>query len=181
MWYAENMKCLKCGKHLDDGSKFCTGCGCRIQIDTPTIISESYNPPHSAKQAAPKEYKSPYSGGNNHVIDTLQMSTAPSYLSTRQDMNEKIKSEFKAIKSRQLIVTMPIIPIMFFLIFWGDKKPGVSIMGIQITPILLPIAFIMTIFCLIFSILYWRCPACKRYLGKQFSIKRCPKCGVELR
>ena len=33
---------------------------------------------------------------------------------------------------------------------------------------------------LIFSFRNWRCPACNRYLGKQYSPKFCSKCGVVL-
>jgi rubrerythrin len=31
-----------------------------------------------------------------------------------------------------------------------------------------------------FSWLNWRCPACRKFLGRGLSPKQCPKCGVEL-
>jgi hypothetical protein len=94
-----------------------------------------------------------------------------------QNRDEKIKSEFKVIRTRQLAVTLPLIPVMFFVIFWGDKTPPITIMGIQIVWI----GLVMAALCLIFSLWHWRCPACKRYLGKQINPKYCSKCGVELR
>ena len=94
-----------------------------------------------------------------------------------QERNEKIKSEFKTIRSRQLLVTLPILPVMIFVLIFGEKKPPVMLLGIQ----LMPIAVVMAALCLIFSIWHWRCPACKGYLGKRINPKRCPKCGVELR
>jgi len=32
----------------------------------------------------------------------------------------------------------------------------------------------------VFTWLNWRCPACKRYLGRALSPRQCPKCKVEL-
>jgi hypothetical protein len=95
----------------------------------------------------------------------------------KQDRSEKIKSEFKALRSRQLTVTSPIIPVMIFLLFYGDKKPIITIMGIPIVWLAIPFA----VFLLIFSLWHWRCPACRGYLGKRTNPKYCPKCGVELR
>lgn len=34
---------------------------------------------------------------------------------------------------------------------------------------------------LIISFLNWRCPRCRRYLGKNFSDKFCKRCGIEFR
>jgi hypothetical protein len=98
-------------------------------------------------------------------------------MNTQQDHDEKIKSEFKATRKKQLIWTLPVLPLMLVMLFWGDKKPGINILGIP----LIAITLVVVVMSLIFSLLNWRSPACKRYLGKQINPKYCSKCGVELR
>lgn len=33
---------------------------------------------------------------------------------------------------------------------------------------------------MIFSLFNWRCPACKKYLGRKMGIKECPNCQAKL-
>lgn len=34
---------------------------------------------------------------------------------------------------------------------------------------------------LVFSLWNWRCPACRKYLGRGFDLRYCPKCGAQFR
>ena len=33
----------------------------------------------------------------------------------------------------------------------------------------------------VFSLKYWRCPACGKYMGGAWFMRHCPRCGVRLR
>jgi rubrerythrin len=92
---------------------------------------------------------------------------------------EEIKQEYKKRRTRQLLVAIPLIPIIFIMrhsqrseevLFDGISNSTISTIGI-----------IFMVSALVFSLYNWRCPGCKKYLGKGFNPKHCPKCGSELR
>ena len=93
-----------------------------------------------------------------------------------QNPEEKIKSDFKIRKTRQIIAIFPTIASMFVILFVADKNPDKSIMGIP----LLPVSVVVVVSVLIFSLWNWRCPSCNRYIGKAINPKFCSKCGIKL-
>lgn len=77
------------------------------------------------------------------------------------------------------MVVIPLVPIIFFLAFMDDSGKdliaGVSNLYLAIG------SFVLIVLALLFSIVNWRCPKCKTYLGRKTDPKYCSNCGVELR
>jgi len=92
--------------------------------------------------------------------------------------NEKIISEFKKRRTRQIIAIIPAIIAFLGLVSVEDNPAG--IFGIQPNTIIgISIALILSV--LIFSWFNWRCPSCNKYLGKAWNQKFCSKCGTQLK
>lgn len=91
----------------------------------------------------------------------------------------KIKEEFKRRKKRQLMLAIPLIPCIFMVVLMGDNEAQIleSITNFQ----LLIGALVIIVIGLILSMINWRCPSCKSYLGKRMNPQFCSNCGVELR
>lgn len=86
----------------------------------------------------------------------------PYYIS---DLNAKIREKYKKKKILQIIA--PIIALIA-LALTGFQRNGIStiiIFGVLI----------------LFTMINWRCPNCKRYLGKGSGPDYCPKCSVRLK
>lgn len=75
-----------------------------------------------------------------------------------------IKETFKKKKKLQILV-----PIIGALV-------AIALFLINIRPV----AVLIIIGVVIFSIFNWRCPKCNSYLGKGTNPKHCNNCGVEL-
>ena len=92
--------------------------------------------------------------------------------------SEKQKAEFKAkfIQTRryQIALFVPVGGAAFLLVF---SQRFVAQLGLQ--PILLGTVFLVLV-AAGFSWLNWRCPACRKHLGKGLSPNRCPNCGAVL-
>ena len=43
------------------------------------------------------------------------------------------------------------------------------------------IMLVIAVGLIVFSFFNWRCPSCKKYMGRGYNIKNCPLCGVKLR
>lgn len=93
-------------------------------------------------------------------------------------MHPTVSSEFKKRKMRQMIAAIPAI-LMVVLLLATEKAGPAGLAGIPIT-LLAPAALAVILAVVAFSLLNWRCPSCRKYLGKQFSPRFCPKCGVQL-
>ena len=92
---------------------------------------------------------------------------------------QAIKDEFKSRRMRQIAVAIPLVLIMLAMIIL-PKTDFINTLDLSMD-ILGPIFFIVILATVIFSFINWRCPGCKKYLGKTISPKFCTKCGVELR
>jgi hypothetical protein len=93
------------------------------------------------------------------------------------DQRDQIQQEYGARRKRQLIMTVPFLALVLGLMM--SENQGTKILGLpaeQAAPILIGL---MAIF-LIFSFRNWRCPGCRRYLGKAFNPRHCHSCGVQL-
>jgi hypothetical protein len=95
------------------------------------------------------------------------------------ERNEAVLEEFRRRRRRQLIATLPALLVMGFLVLRGEGE-GLAFAG-------LPEAVVGGVFAavflgvLAFSLYNWRCPACRRYLGRTLNPKYCSRCGVQLR
>ncbi len=93
--------------------------------------------------------------------------------------NIEIKTEFKKRKIRQIIVAVLIVPIVGIL-FYVRENPDALLFGLNYDQIGL-VALVIIGLALIFSFINWRCPNCKKYIGKKINPNHCSHCGVELR
>lgn len=85
---------------------------------------------------------------------------------------------FKERRNRQWIVTVPMVVLVFGLIWFRDH-PGQALMGVGANAFA-PVFLVALAAVTIFTFRNWRCPACNGYLGKAISPKFCPKCGAQL-
>lgn len=95
-----------------------------------------------------------------------------------EGQQEEIRAEFCARRRRQLLVSLPLLLLALGTAFLEKGKQGAAC-GISAS-ILLPVFLVLVIGAIAFSLYNWRCPACNRYLGKQWSPKYCSRCGVML-
>ena len=96
-----------------------------------------------------------------------------------EQQKQEFKTQFANRRRKQLMVSVPLI-ILVVLFATVNEKTGLVLGTIPIS-IFTPIFVVAVVGALIFSFKNWRCPACKRYLGKAFNPSFCSKCGVGLR
>jgi hypothetical protein len=89
-----------------------------------------------------------------------------------------VMSEFKQKKTRQLLAAIPAVLAIVPLVIAEDVGPN-GLWGIPII-VLAPICLVVILGVLVFSLINWRCPGCKGYLGKKISPRFCSKCGIQL-
>jgi hypothetical protein len=92
--------------------------------------------------------------------------------------NKKIMQDFRLRQSRQFLAIAITLVLLLFLALL-HRHPGLfgnfSKNSILEAQIVLIAAFI------VFSAFNWRCPLCKKYLGKDISRRICRHCGTRLR
>ncbi len=91
---------------------------------------------------------------------------------------QDVKKEFKKRKKRQMIISFSLIPLIFLMLFLANH-PENNFTGLSREALFYGFTGIFIIG-FVLSLLNWRCPSCRKYLGKQFNPKFCPKCGAEL-
>lgn len=95
-----------------------------------------------------------------------------------EEQKQEFKNQFKARRTRQLILTVPFILILLGVSFLRHDKTtevaGISSNGLGIAFLV----FVVGI--LVYSLKNWRCPACNGYLGRTINPRFCQKCGVQL-
>jgi len=97
---------------------------------------------------------------------------------TQKKDNKQIMRDFRLRQSRQFlaIAAMLLLLLLLALLY---KRPDIfgefSKNTIFAAQIVLIAAFIG------FSAFNWRCPSCKKYLGKDISRRICKQCGTRLR
>lgn len=92
-----------------------------------------------------------------------------------------IRTEFAARKRNQIIVSIPLIAMIILLVLFllSGTNPNNAILGMPAT-VWGPAFVILFTGGIGFSLVNWRCPACKKYLGKVINPKFCSKCGTAL-
>ena len=96
----------------------------------------------------------------------------------------EIKSRYAIRRRRQFVATIPLlivlVSILIFLRVTGTEESD------WLPPaIWRPIALLVLLWLLGFSLFNWRCPRCNAWLGWlgrfSFNLKHCSNCGVEFR
>jgi hypothetical protein len=95
-----------------------------------------------------------------------------------QDQSAGFKAEFARRRKRQLAATVPFFVVVLAIAVSQGKKSD-ELFGLS-PPVWIPIAVLVFVGLLLFSFQNWRCPACNKYLGKNWGPRFCPKCGVAL-
>lgn len=92
---------------------------------------------------------------------------------------KEIQTEFKKRKLRQILVVVVLVPIIGVL-FYAMNNTDFELGGLTDDRIGLMAMLAMGL-AAIFSLFNWRCPSCKKYLGRKMNQYYCPHCGVKLR
>jgi hypothetical protein len=96
---------------------------------------------------------------------------------TTKIRNPAVMAEFRKRRTRQWIASG--ISIAVVLPVFLNRNKGLSVFGLPENFVVgIMVTFVAGL--LIFSLLNWRCPQCKRYFGKRWNPQFCPRCGVQL-
>lgn len=93
-----------------------------------------------------------------------------------EEQKAEFKRQYAAKKRRQIFVAIPIVAVVLLLIVSEGKD---AILGLPLN-VAGPLFIALIFGALIFSFFNWRCPACRKYLGKTINHKFCAACGVGL-
>jgi rubrerythrin len=94
------------------------------------------------------------------------------------EQSDPVVEQFKLRRKRQIIAVAPLVAAMFGL-FYTTENPDAVLLGLSPNQVAIA-AGIVIVACLAFAWRNWRCPSCNGYLGKNWSPRFCPKCGVKL-
>jgi len=86
---------------------------------------------------------------------------------------------FSERRKRQLTVSLPMIAVVFAVMFTEDRGSN-AILGIPAN-VVGPLFLGLVLAVLVFTLRNWRCPACEKYLGRSFNPRHCQNCGIQLR
>ncbi len=88
----------------------------------------------------------------------------------------EFKDKFSDIRRNQIIITVPLVGLLLLFLF---ARSG-PILGVP-ESIYYPVFIVVILAGVVFSFINWRCPACRKYLGRRsLSPKFCGHCGVPL-
>lgn len=87
---------------------------------------------------------------------------------------EEIRAAFDRIKRRNLFAGfVPLVfPFFAFAIYQKDLFKQPEILFVSILPALAAAVWV--------HLVNWRCPACRAWLGRFFTVSECPSCKVKL-
>lgn len=88
----------------------------------------------------------------------------------------RILAEFKGRRRRQLGVSVMAVLGIIGILWLQEQGSGMA----AARPLVSSLFLGFIIFLVAFSFYNWRCPACRRYLGRGLGPKFCPGCGVPL-
>jgi hypothetical protein len=97
---------------------------------------------------------------------------------TAQEQAE-FRQQFAARRTRQIIVSIPLVALIVAFAAFTDDKSGGTLLGLPLA-VGGPVFLVLIVAAIVFSLRNWRCPACNRYLGKAINPRFCQKCGVAL-
>jgi hypothetical protein len=102
------------------------------------------------------------------------------FMDYTEDQKQRLRGEFAVRRKRQLFVSIPLAVFMIGFLIVVDDKSKAPILGLS--PAVLVVGFaVVMIAGVAFSLINWRCPACRRYLGKHINPSFCHRCGAPLR
>ncbi len=93
-----------------------------------------------------------------------------------EDQEAEFKEQIRCKRRNQFVLAIPLIAVIVILVMSEGEE---TVLGMD-TAIVGPAAFVIVLAGLAYSLYNWRCPACKKYLGKAINPSFCSKCGVKL-
>lgn len=88
--------------------------------------------------------------------------------------DDQIRAEFRKRRTIQFgLVALAVVALVLVLADVGLTGEGTA-------SVLTAISAVVVVLVLVASLINWRCPACKRYLGRGFVPKFCRHCGASL-
>jgi hypothetical protein len=94
-----------------------------------------------------------------------------------EDQKRGFLAGFAALRRRQLLATVPLVVIVL-LVALAERGAGYAV-GMP-HAVWAPLAGLYVVGFIAFTLKNWRCPACRRYLGKGIGPTFCPRCGERL-
>jgi hypothetical protein len=96
-----------------------------------------------------------------------------------QIKNDQVKLVFKRKKTLNTIATLIVFAVAFFAVWYGNNRDLFSDDNTRLAIVVAICAISMG--GLLFTIMNWRCPACRKSLGRVSNPSTCKHCGVKLR
>lgn len=93
---------------------------------------------------------------------------------------DEIKAEFRKLRRRQLFIMIPTIAIAFIFALYAGTSPNFQNLTGRYETLCLIIFLAAFLLLSTFSVYNWRCPSCKKYLGKSLNPAYCERCGAKL-
>jgi len=90
-----------------------------------------------------------------------------------------VVSEFRKRERRQLLAVLPLMLAVVAAKLAHDHTGG-AVFALPAWSFYV-MAVALVVGAVVFSVLNWRCPACRRYLGRGAIRETCPRCGRRLR
>ena len=91
----------------------------------------------------------------------------------------EVVAVFKRRRIRQLYLLIPVLVVVFAVLMFRNTHTQ-QVLGVSTDIVYLICAFLIAMIGII-TLLNWRCPFCKAYIGEQFNPRYCSKCGTNLR
>jgi hypothetical protein len=91
----------------------------------------------------------------------------------------EVRRSFAARHRRQLCVVTPLLLLIVAVAALADEHTQ-AVLGVS-PRVWVPPLFAALAGAAVYSFFNWRCPACNKYLGKQWNPRFCSKCGAPLR
>ena len=95
-----------------------------------------------------------------------------------QEQKTRFKLVYSGRRRRQLMLTAPVVLLVLGASMMRDGRTD-TFFGLS-PEIGGPAFLALMIAAVAFSFRNWRCPACDKYLGRNFHPRHCPSCGIAL-
>jgi hypothetical protein len=94
----------------------------------------------------------------------------------------RVQDEYERIRARQVVLAFLLISAFLMLVAlrWAAEENWPALFGVPVERLLVGTLLVVAVV-LPLGLLNWRCPNCRRNLGRSLSIKQCPRCGIVLR
>jgi hypothetical protein len=105
-------------------------------------------------------------------------------MSQADDENQRVIEQYAQLKRRMsrfvFLLGISAIAMIFTAVAVSDPDSG-HLFGLPVGWVIWGGMVLAGLIGTAFSLEYWRCPACGKYMGGVWFMRHCPRCGVLLR